>query len=447
MKISQYIHHRLRIRNALLTIAILGLLISLAWLSRLYNTQFDLSANSSNTLSESSQKILGTLPDTLTITVYIKQSSLQKQAQQLLDKYRRFKQNIQLNFIDPDTVPDKARELNIGPQGAIVVEYQGRNEKITFLDESSLSNVLLQLASTNERWITFITGHGEPSPAGQANFDLSLFGKQLAHHKIKSQTINLAQLSAIPDNSSLLVLVSPSVPLLAGELNILINYINDGGNLLLLTDPKNQQLSSIEQLLGIRKLPGTIVDSSSRLYGIDDPTFVLVSEYTRHPITLNFSNITVFPVSAALEIDNEGEFESTAILTSVLRSWTETGEIIGNVRFDADSEEREGPLTLAYALTKNITDKKQQRIVALGDSDFLSNAFLGNVGNSELGFRLINWLTHDDKFIEIPVKESTGKSLQLSKMSIAIIGFGFLIVLPLVLLIIGFIIWRRRKQR
>ena len=332
MKISQYIHHRLRIRNALLTIAILSLLISLAWLSRLYNTQFDLSANSSNTLSESSQKILGTLPDTLTITVYIKQSSLQKQAQQLLDKYRRFKQNIQLNFIDPDTVPDKAREPNIGPQGAIVVEYQGRNEKITFLDESSLSNVLLQLASTNERWITFITGHGEPSPAGQANFDLSLFGKQLAHHKIKSQTINLAQLSAIPDNSSLLVLITPRVPLLLGELNILLNYINDGGNLLLLTDPENQHLKSIEQLLGITKLPGTIVDSSSGLYGIDDPTFVLVSEYTRHPVTLNFSNITVFPVTAALEIDDESEFESKALLTSVLRSWTETGEIIENAK-------------------------------------------------------------------------------------------------------------------
>jgi len=447
MKISQHLHHRLRIKNGLLTIIILSLLITLAWLSRLYSTQIDLSANASNTLSETSQKILTTLPDPISITAYIKQPALQKQVIQLIDKYRRFKNNIHVSVIDPDSAPDKARELNIGPQGVIVVEYQGRNKKITFLDETSLSNTLLQLASTNKRWITFITGHGEPSPAGNANFDIGLFAKQLADHKINSQALNLAQLSAIPDNSSLLVLISPRVALLPGELNIISEYIDNGGNLLLLTDPKNHHLKPIEQHLGIKKLPGTIVDSSSGLYGIDDPTFVLVSEYTRHPVTLNFSNITVFPVTAALELADEGEFETKAILTSVLHSWTETGDIIGKVRFDADSEEQEGPLTLGYTLTKHLSGKNQQRIAVIGDSDFLSNAFLGNVGNSELGFRLINWLTHDDKFIEIPITKSAGKSLQLSNTAIAIIGFGFLIILPLILFIIGFIIWRRRKRR
>ncbi|MCK4843262.1 MAG: GldG family protein, partial [Methylococcales bacterium] len=442
MKISAHIHQRIRLKNGLLTLAILSLLIALAWLSQRYTAQIDLTANASNTLTEASQKILTTLSQPITVSVYIKQPNLQKQIAQLLAKYQYFKADIKVNFIDPTTVPEKARELNIGPQGIIIVEYLGRTEKLSYLDESTLTNALLQLASTNERWITFLAGHGERSPSGRANFDLGLFGKALKKYKIKAQSINLAKISSIPDNSSLLILAAPSVPLLSGEKDIITDYIEKGGNLLLLTDPDNKQLVEIQDLLGVHKLPGTIVDSSSEVYGIDDPSFVLVSEYTNHPVTQNFNSITVFPLAAALETDPESNFKAEALLKTVARSWTESGQISGKVRFDADTEEKTGPLTIAYALTRQFAKKDPQRIIVIGDGDFLSNAYLGNVGNSELGFRLINWLTHDDQFIEIPAKISTGKSLQLSNLSMIIIGLGFLIVLPLALLIAGFIIWR-----
>ena len=447
MIINQHIHQRIRLKNGLLTLAILSTIFCLAWLSRSYTAEIDLTANNSNTLSAASQKILATLADPVSVSAYIKEPTLQQQLAKLLNRYQRFKSNISVKFIDPTTVPEKARELNIGPQGAIIVEYQDRTEKLTYLDESTLSNALLQLANTGDRWITFLTGHGERSPSGNANFDLGLFANQLERRHIKVQTINLAQHSSIPDNSSLLVLASPAVPLLAGELNIISDYIEQGGNLLLLTDPNNHQLNSIEQLIGLNKLSGTIVDSSSGLYGIDDPSFVLISEYSRHPITINFNSMTVFPITAAFEINQESEFNTEVLLSSVASSWTETDNIAGKIQFNVDSEEQQGPLAIAYALTQDFTDKKQQRIVAIGDTDFLSNSYLGNVGNSELGFRLINWLTHDDQFIEIPAKIVAGKSLHLSKLSIATIGFGFLLILPLLLVISGFIIWRNRKRR
>jgi len=447
MKISKHIHQRIYIKNTLITFIIISLLIALASLSRTYKAEYDLSASNSNTLSEASQKILRSLTEPVSITAYIKEPNLQQQLTQLLNKYRRFKSNISFNFIDPTSVPEKARELNIGPQGVIIVEYLGRTEKLLYLDESTLSNALLQLAHTKERWITFLTGHGERSPIGQANFDIGLFGKQLEQHKIKVQTINLAQFSTIPDNSSLLILASPAVALLSAELNIISEYIKNGGNILLLTDPNNPHLNTIEQQLGLKKLPGTVVDSSSSLYGIDDPTFVLVSEYSRHPITINFNSISVFPISSAFITDKETEFETEVLLSSAQKSWSETGEITGKIRFDVDSEEQQGPLSIAYALTRNLPNKTQQRIVVLGDGDFLSNAYLGNVGNAELGFRIINWLTHDDQFIEIPNNITPGKSLNLSNTAIAIIGFGFLLILPLLLMLTGLYIWHKRKKQ
>jgi ABC-type uncharacterized transport system involved in gliding motility auxiliary subunit len=201
------------------------------------------------------------------------------------------------------------------------------------------------------------------------------------------------------------------------------------------------------QHLGIAQLQGAIVDSSSKLYGINDPSFVLASEYTQHPVTKGYQTITLYPVVAALEIDKQTNFKAEALLNSSVQSWTETGPIAGKIRFDADSHEKQGPLAFAYALTRTIHEKAQQRIVVVGDGDFLANAIIGNVGNLELGLRMVNWLIHDDQFIDIPAKTASDKSLQLTQTAVAVIGFGFLIIIPLVLIGTGFFIWHKRKQR
>ena len=454
MKISPHKHQQIRLKNGLITLALLCLLGTLAWLSTRYSTETDITRNSSNSLSQASQKLLESLPDKIQLTAYIKKDpSLRSQIAQLVARYKRHKADLALTFIDPDSQPEKTRELNIDAAGVIIVEYQGRSEKLNFIDESSLTNALLQLANANERWVTFLTGHGERSPDGIANFDLGQFGKELDRRKIKAQAINLATMPDIPGNSALLVLTAPAVPLLAGELDLVKRYIQQGGNLLLLTDPGNHHLDAIEQLLGLRQLPGTLVDSKSKLYGINDPSFVLASDYLPHPITQGFQTITVYPVTSALEISDETDFKPVELLKSASQSWTETGPIAGKIAFDADGDEKQGPLAFAYALTRPSTGSGQtgkpteQRIVVVGDGDFLSNAYIGNVGNLDMGLRMINWLIHDDRFIDIPAKIATDKSLQLSQISVAVIGFGFLIVIPLLLMGTGFYIWRKRKQR
>lgn len=455
MKISPHKHQQIRLKNGLLTLALLCLIGTLSWLSIRYSVETDITANSGNSLSQASKKLLDSLPDKIQLTAYIKKDpAIRSQIAQLVDRYKRHKAELTLTFIDPDSDLKKTRELNIGATGAVIVEYQGRSEKLNFIDESSLTNALLQLANADERWVTFLTGHGERAADGIANFDLGHFGKELDRRKIKAQSINLATMPDIPGNSVLLVISAPAVPLLAGEIELIKRYIQQGGNLLLLTDPDNRHLAPLQQLLGIRQLPGTLVDNRSRLYGINDPSFVLGSDYIAHPITQGFQTITVYPVTAALEISEETDFRPMPLLKSASQSWTETGPIAGKILFDADGDEKQGPLAFAYALTRPSTSSGQdqnklaeQRIVVIGDGDFLSNAYIGNVGNLDMGLRMINWLIHDDRFIDIPAKIATDKTLQLSQIAIAIIGFGFLVVIPLLLIGTGFYIWRKRKQR
>ena len=93
------------------------------------------------------------------------------------------------------------------------------------------------------------------------------------------------------------------------------------------------------------------------------------------------------------------------------------------------------------------SNTRQQRVVVIGDGDFLSNGFLGMGGNLQLGMNIFNWLSSDDAFISIPVKTAPDISLQFTNTDISVVGFGFLLILPLVLLGSGVVIWVRRRRR
>ena len=441
-------HQYRRFKNTLITLLLLGLFITLAKLSTRYSAQSDISNNGSNTLSTASLDLLSSLPDPITITAYIKQGlPLRAQIGQLVDRYKLSKTNLSLVFIDPDLQPEKTREFNIGPEGIILVEYQEHLEKLNYIDESSLTNALLQLASAQQHWLSFLSGHGERSPSGTANFDLGLFAKALTRRNIKALALNLVAIPAIPDNSALLVISAPTSPLLTDEWAIIKRYLDDGGNLLLLSDPNNLFLANLQDYLGIQALPGVIVDSDTQLKEINDPRFVVISDYPSHAINLGFQASSVFPVTAGLAINPNSHFKAEPLLRSSINSWTETGTISGKIRYDTNSHEQQGPLTVAYALTRTTAKNSEQRIIVIGDGDFLSNAYLGHVGNSELGLRMVSWLSHDSHFLTIPAKIAVDKSLTLSQTAVSFMGFGFLMVMPLLLISCGFFIWRIRKNR
>jgi ABC-type uncharacterized transport system involved in gliding motility auxiliary subunit len=114
-----------------------------------------------------------------------------------------------------------------------------------------------------------------------------------------------------------------------------------------------------------------------------------------------------------------------------------------------------GPLDIAYVFTRSRSAKSvhpedgdgEQRVVVVGDSDFLSNAYLGNAGNVDLGLNLFNWLNHDDEFIAITARTAGDINLELSRLAQIVIAFGFLFGLPLLLLGSGVTIWWRRRNR
>ncbi|MCG7917256.1 MAG: hypothetical protein N0E37_05825, partial [Candidatus Thiodiazotropha taylori] len=132
-------------------------------------------------------------------------------------------------------------------------------------------------------------------------------------------------------------------------------------------------------------------------------------------------------------------------LKTLDKSWNETGALQGEIERDPLAGEEAGPLTLGVALTRQVNGE-QQRIMVIGDGDFLSNSFLSNAGNQDLGLTLSRWLVGDDKLVGIPVKQASDRELHLSNLAIGVIGIGTLIVAPLLLLLFGgLMVWRRNR--
>lgn len=454
----------LRLQRYSFTVLFLAVIGLLAWLSTQYVHQADWTAGGRNSLSADSVRLLGTLKEPVQITAYARENdALRGQIKEMLARYQRSKSDITLEFVNPDKEPERIRELGVTLDGELRVSYQGRSERVQELSEQAISNALLRTARQGERWISFLAGHGERDPLGQANHDLGNFGADLQRKGLKVQTLNLAQNPQIPDNTSLLVIASPQVALLAGEVELIRAYLDRGGNLLWLTDPgENAGLEKLAETFGIEKLPGIIVDATTQLFGIQNPDFVLVTEYPAHPVTRELKIMSLFPRTAALEWNPNETWQGQPILSTLDRAWTETGELSGEIRFDAGGEERAGPLDIGFAFTRPLESAapaeattgsetpeagREQRVIVVGDGDFLSNAYLGNGGNPDLGLNMVNWLSNDDDFIAIRAKAAPDQTLDLSAAAQTAIALGFLILLPLALIGSGLFIWLRRRKR
>jgi ABC-type uncharacterized transport system involved in gliding motility auxiliary subunit len=453
MKVTRRSRLLLRLQAFVFAILFIGIIGMLAWLSTLYVYQADWTTGARNTISDDTRRLLDSMEHPVSISAFVRdEGALRDQITSLVGSYQRFKDDISLEFINPDKEPARVRELGIASGGEIVIRYLDRSENIQTLSEQQLSNALLRLTRQEERWIVFLTGHGERQPVGETNHGLGIFSRELERKGFNIQTVNLAE-SEIPSNTNLLVLASPRVDLLPGEITRLQGYVEQGGNLLWLAEPGELHgLQPLAEQLDINLLPGLVVDASSQMFGVENPAFVVVAGYPRHEITSEMSSVTVYPEAAALEINDSGIWDITPLLTTLERSWTELSELAGDIQFDSDTDERAGPLDIGVALTRARTDESgasqpMQRVVVIGDGDFLSNTYLGNAGNLGLGLSIVQWLNHDDAALNISIKSAPDNSLVLGKVAQAVIGLGFLFGLPLLLLVTGILIWLLRRRR
>jgi len=446
LRVTNQSRFRLRLASTSFVILLLVAAGLTLWLSRDYHAQFDWTHGGRNTLSEASRNLLATLDQPLTVTVFAsEQGGLRKRIDEFLDRYRKHKADIRIEYVDPNTDPARVRAANVRIDGELVLDYNGRRENLNQLAESAFTNALARLGRSGDRWIVFVSGHGERSPERKANHDLSTWASQLNKRGLKTRAITLGN-TAIPQNTSVLVIAAPRARLLAGEVRQIEKYLANGGNLLWLADPGPLHgLERIGEFLGVEFLRGVIVDPTSQAITGTAANFIVATRYGTHPVVQGFELMTLFPETAGLSLQPPKGWAQQTILDTAPTAWVETGPLGKGVRFDAGADIR-GPIIFAAGLTRK-HEGREQRVAVVGDGDFLANAFIGNGGNIELGMNLVNWLGSDDAYINVPTQTAPDLRLSLSQTTQIVIAFGFLVLMPLALFTGGIVIWWRRRKR
>lgn len=446
MKINSRLRLQILVQNSLFVILLIAIVAAVIYLTKDIDTVWDLTQSKRNTLSQASIDVLEQITEPISITAFATpdaEEDLRGAIQNFIAPFERAKKDLSLTFVDPREDPVAAQQAGVRVNGELVIELKDRSDNLRTLSEQEMVNLLLRLMRSSESLISTLDGHGEGKLEGVANFDLGDLGTQLRDKGFRIGTVNFAVAQDVPQNTSVLLIAGPRVDLLPGEANRIKRYLDQGGNLLWLVDYDSLRgLDLVAEYLGLDLIDGVVIDPSASAQRLP-ASFALASAYAEHPITDRLDSNTVFPYARRIEAHEESEFHFTPLVQAAAGGWLETTSL-RNASFDEDSDIA-GPITVAAALERDVGDKRQ-RIVVIGTAKSLSNQYIGLLGNIDLGMTTMSWLAGDDSLITIEPKTRVDLTLQLSRAEMTAIGFGFLIFLPLGLLISGGVIWWRRRR-
>ncbi|HSI28511.1 MAG: GldG family protein [Methylophilus sp.] len=460
MKINRKLRLQLLAQNWMFVLVFLALIVMLGYLSSQYRWTRDITQANRNILTQGSVNVLKQMDGDINITVYATKDdanngdTFRKGMLDFIARYQREKKNIFINFVNPSEEPKLAQEAGVKVDGETIVEFNKRSEHINPpFAEQEMTNLLVRLSRTNNQPVMYLDGHGERLLQGVKNHDLGEFGKQLESKGFKFANPDLTIAQEVPANGSMLVIAAPQVDVSAVEAKKIKAYIEAGGNVLWLLDDDNLRgLQEVADYLGIKVSPGMVVDRTAEQYGAD-PKMSFASLYGDHPVTRNFMLRTVFP--EAHEVDGRASddlgWKVGRLIDVAQNGWLESDKIPAGaqnlkVRFD-HGKDKPGPINIGVALERQY-GKKGQRVVVVGNANFLANTFITNGGNLDLGINIINWLAGDDRLITIQPMPLKDININIPSGSIAalIVGYGTQYVLPVVILIAGMFLWWKRRK-
>ncbi|VAW69326.1 hypothetical protein MNBD_GAMMA09-1655 [hydrothermal vent metagenome] len=459
MKITARTQFHYRLQHIIFIILLLACIGVAGWLSVQYEIRSDWTAGKRHSLSDDTLQLLKQLPGEVNLRSYQPdEPALMQAVTEILSRYQNNKENFNFKLINPDIFIQQAKSDNIERYGQTIIEYQGRQERIEKLSEENISNALIRLHRNKKPQLLFVAQHGERNINDTSASGYWQLSSQLTTKGFETHSINLLQQPLTPGNS-VLILSTVKQPLLASEQKKIIQYINEGGNLLWLQDPApDDSLQAIADALSIEFIKGVVVDNNqeiSRMLKLSHPAIIPILEYRRHPITEEMQYFTLFTSTTAIQDKTDikdpvnTKWINTDLLITSDSSWSETGDILMAIAFNTGKDTL-GPLSIGRAQQRQIkstSGMSAQRIVIIGDSDFLANNQLGQGANLDFILKTFNWLAEDDKLITIAAKNAPDLQLKLSATTASITGLVFLVLLPLLLLACGGYIWRKRRRQ
>jgi len=437
------------------------------------NKRWDLSANQQFSLSDQTNKMLADLKAPVKFLVF-EQSTGMDRFRSRLSAYEYASKQVSVEYIDADKYPVRAKQYEIQQYGTVVVEYMDRKERVTTDAEQDLTNALIKVLNPTKKKVYFLAGHGEKDTASQAGDrgGYSQIAGALKLDNYEFDKLVLAQTNAVPPDATILVMAGPRTDLAESEVPVLEGYLAKAGKLLVLLDPpddlktpnKTPRLTTLLAAWGVKATDTVVVDLSGRTNVAT--VAVAAPPYPTHPITDRFDLLTVFPLARGLVADKSAGEGRTAqpFLQTSQRSWAEAtfsqlespdqlkpeeknGDILGPVTIGMAVAVPSKPETPPAADAAKADQPKppESRLVVIGDSDFVSNAYLGGEGNRDLFMNVLSWLSQQENLISIRPREAADRRLALTPVSINLMFALSIFLVPGAIFGAGVYTWWRRR--
>ena len=435
--------------TTVMTIAAIVIVVLVNVLASRYNVRLDMTADRVYSLSEQTLTILRELDRPVRFVGFQQRGTLRhERMEDLLEEYRRQSPLISFEMIDADLQPGLARQYGIEVYDTTVVEMGDRSALEIGADERELSGALLKLSRSEPKYIYWITGHGEPDPTDAGPLGASEARELMEAANYEVIPLNLASTGMVPERSNLVVLANPTTALLDVEQTALIDYVRDGGRLLLLLEPNDSMhMSFLLDELGLRSREGVVLDVAQSF--MNDPYSPLVTGYHLSPVTKNLPMVLLHTATeVSPEAGAESEYVVSTLAETTVESWLEANPRAPG--FDA-GEDVPGPLSVVASVEERQSfgngseDGKSTIVVAIGDADIITNQMIRFAGNHQLILNSVNWLGEEEVLLGIETRLSGPAPLFLTNAQRNLLFLLCVLVMPAIVLFIGATAaWRRR---
>lgn len=462
--ISQKIGFILKVFILICAVVVLNLFVSQR------NVRFDMTVLKQHTLSPNTIKLLDSLKSPVQITVF-HVGLPPKYLDDLLKEYERLsKGKVKTEIIDPLVEIGYASSFGSvisGKEKKAIVRSAGERRDIDFtespLSEDQLDNAIAR-TTRKAKTAYFLSGHGEYDLFGEKENGLGEFNKILLANNILTKKLLLTKGGEVPSDCDLIVIAGPQQELTKDEEKTILGYLDRGGDALflieniILTTPdvplkesdlnRNPSLNRILEKWGVRIATDVVIDVGSHAGG--DVGSPATKNYMSHRAIVSGLDYTFYvrPRSIAMVKDRRETIKIAPLVLTVSsdQSWGETNRSL-QIKYDEDSD-RPGPVPMAFVMTEPKSDKKTSdtRAAVFTDADFISNAYIDQLSNAQMGLNVVKWLLEDDYFAFVPQKDIVVQELNLVSHQKRIIVV-ILLALSLSVPVLGLMLWFKDERK
>lgn len=407
----------------------------------------DVSSNNLYSIGDTTHSVLDGLKNDVEIVIIKDKESTDKRISTLLAKYADYSDHIKVTYKDPVLYPsvlttydteennivikcdatDKTTKVAFSDIIVTSTSYYGSTYETSFDGEGQLTKAIDYVSNENNKLIYTISGHGE-----------SDLGKNISELISKSnfnvKSVNLLVDNGIPDDCDMLICNQPTKDLADDELKLLREYMENGGKMTVVLADTTTETPNFDALMadyGISKVNGYIADTE-RYYGQN--VYQIFPNYSSGDITGKFGSeeYTLLFGSLGLKVEKTDGVTVDEFLTTSNKGAAVVGE----------NDYTEGKYTLAAAATKD-----ESRFTVFGSASIIDDKFTSYYTNLMDLQVFMNSITAN--FDDVSNISIDSISLQTTYNTIANgsgIGAIFIGIIPVALLILGFLRWFGRRK-